>query len=305
MTSRRAFLGWGAAAGLLPFGSAFALQAGEPSRTARGAAIQRAAHQLLEVPRVFEDPLALRIFGAPGVAWLGRNLERYRSERSRSMRAFLVMRSRYAEDRLAEAVQQGARQYVVLGAGLDTFAYRNPHRGLRVFEIDHPATQAWKREMLKARDIGVPRTLSFAPVDFERQTLADGLRRAGFQSKAPAFLSWLGVTVYLTREAVMDTLRTVAACARGSEIVFDIGLPPTLLDDEQRRALEAAAARVERIGEPWLTFFDPRVLGAEMRAMGYRQVRVLGPQEANERYFAGRGDGFRLRGAGFMISAQV
>jgi len=308
MTTRRGFLGASLAAGFAQFavpGLAVALEAGQPSRTARGAALQRAAHQLLEVPQVFEDPLALRIFGARGVAWLGRNLDRYRSARARAMRAFLVMRSRYAEDRLAEAVHAGARQYVVLGAGLDTFAYRNPHRGLRVFEIDHPTTQAWKREMLKERDIEVPRTLTYAPVDFERQTLADGLRRAGFQAQAPAFLSWLGVTVYLTREAVMDTLRTVASCARGSEIVFDIGLPPSILDDEQRRALEAAAARVERIGEPWLTFFEPGALAAEMRAMGYRQVRVFGPQEANARYFAGRSDGFRVRGAGFMISAQV
>src|SRR6185295_8012621 len=115
----------------LPLQNALALTPGEPSRTARGAALHRAAHQLLEVPPVFEDPLALRIFGAEGVSWLGRNLDRYRSNSSRAMRAFLVMRSRYAEDELAQAVARGVDQYVVLGAGLDTFACRNPHRALR------------------------------------------------------------------------------------------------------------------------------------------------------------------------------
>ncbi len=308
MTTRRRFLCASLAAGFAQFacpGLAVALQAGQPSRTARGAALHRAAHQLLEVPRVFDDPLALRIFGAQGVAWLGRNLDRYRSESARAMRAFLVMRSRYAEDRLAQAVRAGAQQYVVLGAGLDTFAYRNPHRALRVFEVDHPTTQAWKRETLKDRDIEVPRTLAYASVDFERQTLADGLRAAGFRAQAPAFVSWLGVTIYLTREAVMGTLRYAASLARGSEIVFDIGLPANVLDDAQRRALEAASARVAGIGEPWLTFFEPGALAAELRAFGYRQLRVFGPQEANARYFAGRSDGFRLRGAGLMISAQV
>src|SRR5688572_14393982 len=164
--------------GLFFPGLSAALQPGEPSRTARGAALQRAAHQLLETPTVFEDPLALRIFGAEGVAWLGRNLDRYRTPGSRSMRAFLVMRSRFAEDELARAVERGVTQYVVLGAGLDTFAYRNPHRGLRVFEVDHPSTQVWKRDRLREQSIAIPRSATFAPVDFEKETLAYGLRAA-------------------------------------------------------------------------------------------------------------------------------
>src|SRR6185436_10266000 len=189
MLSRRRFLSGVALSGLAAFSSrsAFALAPGEPSRTARGAALQRAALQLLETPPVFEDPLALRIFGAEGVAWLGRNLDRYRTNSSRFMRAFLVMRSRYAEDELARAVAGGVQQYVVLGAGLDTFAYRNPHRNLRVFEVDHPSTQAWKRRRLQEQSIELPHSLTFAPVDFETQTLADGLRSAGFRADRPAF----------------------------------------------------------------------------------------------------------------------
>src|SRR6185369_5860728 len=146
MISRRRFIG--AAASLGAFALAprsEALEEGQPSRTAQSTALQRAVHQLLEVPRIFEDPVALRIFGARGVARLAQALERYRTDSSRAMRAFLVLRSRFAEDGLADAIRRGTRQYVVLGAGLDTFAYRNPHRGLRVFEVDHPTTQRWKR----------------------------------------------------------------------------------------------------------------------------------------------------------------
>jgi methyltransferase (TIGR00027 family) len=310
MISRRRFMQGAAAAasiGTLSFAPpSEALEEGQPSRTARSTALQRAAHQLLEVPRVFDDPIALRIFGASGVARLAQALERYRTASSRAMRAFLVLRSRFAEDGLADAVRRGTRQYVVLGAGLDTFAYRNPHRGLRVFEVDHPATQRWKRVRLDAEAIEVPRTLTFAPVDFEKQSLGDGLRRARFDVRAPAFVSWLGVTIYLTRAAVMDTLGFVArSCARGSEIVFDFALPPESLSAAERSSHEAAAARVARIGEPWVSYFDPDGLSREMRALGYSQTRVLGSAEANELYFRGRADGFGVRGSGRIMAARV
>lgn len=308
--SRREFIGGAAATALASFGwagRAEALAEGAPSRTARSTALQRAAHQLLESPRVFEDPMALRIFGAPGVRWLGSNLERYRTARSRAMRAFLVMRSRFAEDGLADAVRRGTLQYVVLGAGLDTFAYRNPHRRLQVFEVDHPATQAWKRNRLRENAIGLPRSLAFAPVDFERQALGEGLRLAGLRASAPVFVSWLGVTMYLTRGAVMDTLRFVASsCAAGSEIVFDFSVPDASLGEVEQRSRAARAGRVARIGEPWLSFFDPAQLEQEMRAMGYSRTRVLGAAQANDLYFSGRSDGFRVYGsAGRMMAASV
>lgn len=307
MISRRRFVAGVALTGLAAFASrsVFALAPGEPSRTARGAALQRAAHQLLEVPPVFDDPLALRIFGAEGVRWLGANLEPYRGVRSRAMRAFLVMRSRYAEDELALAYARGVRQYVVLGAGLDTFAYRNPHPRLKVFEVDHPSTQAWKRSRLREQAIGVPASTVFAPVDFETQTLAAGLRAAGFRADRPAFFSWLGVTIYLSREAVAGTLRYIAARPAGSQVVFDFAPPPSTLGDAERRSHETMAAGVARAGEPWIGYFHPGQVTEELRTGGFSRAQALGSDDMNGRYFAGRADGFRLYGSGRMMTASV
>lgn len=309
MISRREFLAGATAAlaNLAWIGRAEALEAGQPSQTAKSTALQRAVHQILESPRVFDDPVALRMFGAEGVAWLGHNMDRYRTQRSRALRAFLVMRSRFAEDELSRAVRSGTRQYVVLGAGLDTFAYRNPFaRDLKVFEVDHPATQRWKRARLREMGIETPVSLRFAPVDFEKQSLTDGLRRAGFRHGATAFISWLGVTMYLSRPAVVATLRGVAAtCPQGTAIVFDFMLPAGALGQRERRGREEDAAKLARIGEPWITYFDPAGLAAEMRALGYREARVVGTEEANELYFKDRSDGFRVRGSGRIMLARV
>jgi methyltransferase (TIGR00027 family) len=310
--SRRRFIGDAALAGfaagfgMVPLRTALALEAGQPSRTARGAALQRAAHQLLEKPRVLNDPLALRIFGAQGVAWLGRNLERYRTDRARFMRAFLVMRSRYAEDELARAVAGGVRQYVVLGAGLDTFAYRNPFGlRLRVFEVDHPATQEWKRARLREQDIPISRSVTFAPVDFERQTLAAGLKAAGFRADRPAFFSWLGVVIYLSKPAVGETLRYIAARPTGSQVVFDFAPPSDSVSAPERASRDAYAARVAKAGEPWINYYSPGPLADELRTTGFSSARYLGAEEMNERYFMDRADGFRLYGSGRMMKAEV
>src|ERR1700678_242729 len=176
------------------------MQEGTFSRTAHRVAIRRAAHQLLDHPKVLDDPLALRIIGRDAAEELQSNPKEDHTF-SRAFRAFMAVRSRYAEDELARAVAQGVSQYVVLGAGLDTFAYRNSHPGLRVFEVDHPATQAWKREQLEAAEIPLPSSLAFVPVDFERRSLEAGIKESGFDVNAPAFFSWLGVTPYLTHDA--------------------------------------------------------------------------------------------------------
>ncbi|HEX2825004.1 MAG TPA: class I SAM-dependent methyltransferase [Burkholderiales bacterium] len=307
---RRQFLLTLPALGVAPaYGAdATALAAGEPSQTALGAASHRAVHQMLESPLVFEDPLALRILGGERVKWIGRNIDRYRTAGSRGMRAFLVTRARFAEDGLAQSLREGTRQYVVLGAGLDTFAYRNPFGArLRVFEVDHPATQAWKRAQLREQAIEVPRSMVFVPVDFETQSLAARLRQAGLKRSESVFVSWLGVTMYLTRDAVLHTLRVVAAsCARGSRIVFDFSLPDEALTEPERQARAARAERVAAIGEPWISRFDPASLEQAMTAMGYGQARSIGAAEANERYFADRTDGFRFRGSsGRLMTARV
>src|ERR1700733_996414 len=179
------------------------MQKGKFSRTAQRVAIRRAAHQLLDEPKVLDDPLALRIIGSEAAAELRSNPKEHHAF-SRAFRAFMAARSRFAEDELAGAVARGVRQYVVLGAGLDTFAYRNPHAGLRVFEVDHPATQEWKRERLRAANISVPSSLTFVPIDFERKTLDVGLEQRGFDANAPAFFSWLGVTPDPPRGARRD-----------------------------------------------------------------------------------------------------
>lgn len=277
---------------------------GRPSKTAFRVALRRAGHQILDDPRVFADPLALAIVGAD--AGELRSDETSQSRISRVMRAFMAVRSRYAEDGLAAAFEAGTREYVVLGAGLDTFAYRNPYPGLRVFEVDHPATQGWKRRRLEAAGIAIPESMTFAPVDFERQTLAEGLAQAGFQRDQKAFFSWLGVVPYLTRSAALETLRFVASLPPGSEIAFDYARPPESLDPVSRQAVEALAARVAAAGEPFQTFFDPAELEAELRPMGFASFESLGSEEINARYFSGRSDGLRVGGgAGRLMKARV
>jgi methyltransferase (TIGR00027 family) len=278
-----------------------------PSRTAYMVAMRRAAHQLFDHPRVLDDPLALPILGADAEARL-RNERRFAGRMGRRVRASMAARSRYAEDQLAAAVGRGARQYVVLGAGLDTFAYRNAHeqQGLRVFEVDHPATQAWKQQRLRAAGIAIPASLTFVPVDFERQTLPEGLHGAGFDSSQAAFFSWLGVTMYLARETVLGTLRFIASCGNGGGVAFDYIVPRESLSWTRRFVFDAMARRVGRAGEPFRTFFLPEELNAEMVRIGFRAIENIGGAEINARYFSGRTDGLRVPGIlGRYASAQV
>lgn len=258
---------------------------GQPSRTALAAAAHRAAHQIVDAPVVFEDPLAAAMLGPDGAAaeaLLGR----------RAMRAFICARSRLAEDVLNAAVARGVTQYLLLGAGLDTFAWRNPHPQLSVFEADHPDTQAWKRERLDRH--GVPANLAFASVDLERESLLDALIAAGFDAEKRLSVSWLGVTPYLQSATVIETLETLAALPAGVEVVFDYGPPPESLSGLLRAAYEMRAAKVAAIGEPWLSGFAPRNLIDSLSQLGFEQIEDLGPAELNARYFAGRTDGLRV-----------
>src|SRR3954451_1033645 len=178
------------------------VETGRPSKTALRVAIRRAAHQLADPPPVLNDPISIRLIGS-GYA---RDLDRAMEKVARDFRAYMAARSRFVEDKLAEAVAQGVTQYVVLGAGLDTFAYRNPFPSLRVFEVDFPATQKWKRELLAGAGIDVPESLTFVALDFEHKALAVGLAEAGFADRRPAYVGWLGVVPYLTMEAFTATL---------------------------------------------------------------------------------------------------
>jgi methyltransferase (TIGR00027 family) len=281
------------------------MQEGKFSRTAQRVAIRRAAHQLLDEPKVLDDPLALRIIGSEAAAALRSDPKEHHAF-SRAFRAFMAARSRFAEDELARAVADRVTQYVILGAGLDTFAYRNPHPGLRVFEIDHPATQAWKREQLQSAGILIPPSLTFVPVDFEHQTLANALARSGLNTNAPAFFSWLGVTPYLTREACMTTLHVIAKMPAGSGVVFDFAIDPALLNAGQRQALDALSARVARYGEPFQLFFDPSKLQDELKTLGFHRTEFLQGAQINARYFKDRSDGLCVRGGlGHLMGAWV
>jgi methyltransferase (TIGR00027 family) len=267
----------------------------QPSHTAQRAALRRAAHQLWDDPRIFDDPVALKIIGRDGAAELA-DVRPSDSAPSRSLRAFVAARSRFAEDHL-EAVARGVKQYVVLGAGLDTFAYRNPFPDVQVFEVDYPATQAWKRKRLDAAGIDVPARLTFAPVDFEKDTLAAGLAHAGFQASEPAFFSWLGVTPYLAEQTVLATLRWIASSCRQNGVAFDYAVPRSSLNFFNRLAFDALARRVAGAGEPFVSFFDPERLAQELRQMGFQQLEDLSSDQINARYFSRRSDELRVRGS--------
>jgi methyltransferase (TIGR00027 family) len=280
----------------------------QPSKTAQLVAIRRAAHQILDRPKVFDDPLALSIIGQEGSSALQPDLHQSEdTKQSLQLRAFYVARSRYAEDQLYLAVERGVRQYVILGAGLDTFAYRNPYPAgaLRVFEVDHPATQAWKLARLQEAGISLPVDLTYAPVDFEGQTLADGLRHAGYNPRQRAFFSWLGVTMYLTAQGVMTTLRFIASAAKGSGVVFDYTVFPSLLDPDQQLMFDALVKRVDWVREPWQMFFDPAELKKDLLAMGFGHVEDIGPAQINARYFDDRTDGLRVGSLAHIMSARV
>ena len=274
------------------------------SRTALSVALRRAAHQIYDSPVVFDDPIAVGILGAAYAEQLQRSPLRPDRPFSTALRAFLVARSRYAEDNLRRAVASGVEQYVLLGAGLDTFAYRNPFAKLRVFEVDHPATQQWKRELLQRNNIAIPDSIAYTPVDFEHQSLAEQLRDAGFNSQAPAFFAWLGVVPYLTLEAFRATLSFISAQRSGSGVTLDYGQPRSALPLLERMAHDSLASRVEKAGEPFRLFFTPPEIAAELSH--FHGVEDLGAAEINARYFSGRSDQLKMRGtAGRFLSAWL
>lgn len=279
------------------------MQRFRPSRTAMGAALYRAAHQVLDRPLVFADPLALPVVGTDAARALrsGRDPRVARS----GLRAFIAARSRLAEDCLAEAHRRGVRQYVLLGAGLDTFGCRNDHADLRVFEVDQAASQACKRRCLADAGIDVPDSLTFAAVDFEREQLAEGLARAGFDLAAPAQFAMLGVTMYLSREAVSGTLSCIASLPPGTQVVFDYSTPEETMEPGQRAALAAISSRVAAAGEPFAAGFRPGDLHRMLRELGFAMITDVDSAALNSRYFAGRADGLAMTGTARIISARL
>jgi methyltransferase (TIGR00027 family) len=253
-----------------------------PSLTAKGVALLRAAHQLLEGGSIFPDPYAIAILGESEDAILGQARQHPENDR---LRLFVVARSRFAEEKLANAVDRGVRQAVVLGAGLDTFGLRNPHaeKGLRVFEVDRPPAPQWKLEHIGRANLCIPESLSFVAVDFERQKLITELAAVGFNPRSPAFFTWLGVVPYLSRDAVLATLSAIASVP-GAEVVLDYGQPPEAYPQERRASYAAMIARAATLGEPWLTFFRPAELRNELVQLGFTEIQDLGPADVAKRH---------------------
>jgi methyltransferase (TIGR00027 family) len=242
----------------------------EPSRTALIPARQRAAHQRLDHGAILDDPFAIKILGEDE-----KDVLRFADAHPLASvgRLLTTARSRIAEDALSSAVARGVRQVVVLGAGLDTFALRNPHaaRQIRIYEVDHPATQAWKRRRLAEAQIALPPWLAFAPVDFERDDLGEKLVGAGFQPNAPAFFTWLGVVPYLTEDAIGGALDYMASIPN-AEVAFDYMEPSEAFSGEMRELVTERTEQQEKTEERWASRFTPAAMAAILRAHGFGDI---------------------------------
>jgi methyltransferase (TIGR00027 family) len=268
------------------------------SRTALGVAWMRALHQVLDSkPLVLEDEPIVELLGRYYVERASKATERFQSEGSRLLRSHVVLRSRFTEDQLERSLTRGVEQFVILGAGYDTFFARQPEwaRKLRIFEIDQPATQNDKLARISAARMTMPANVVFGSVNFEAESVADGLRRHGVRLDVPTVFSWLGVTMYLTEPAIDATLGTVLSFPRGSEIVLTF----------TSRETETLAPVVAAIGEPWITYYEPDEIDRKLRHAGFREVQLVTPELANERYFAGRPDGLPPPRRATLLSATV
>lgn len=265
-----------------------------PDNTAIRVALWRALHVLADQPpHVFEDTVGLALV-APNDDWQARP---DMSAFTRPFRASIVARARFVEDLVEEHVARGVRQYVILGAGLDTFAQRRPELGatLRVFEVDEPDTQAWKQQRLVDKGFGAPSFLHFVPVDFERgDAWLARLTASGFNAKEPAVVASTGVSMYLTKDAIASTLRDVASFATGSTLVMSFMLPIERAEPAMRPGIEAAARGARANGTPWVSFFEPDEILALARDAGFRDVKHVSADALTTRYFADRVDGLRL-----------
>jgi methyltransferase (TIGR00027 family) len=274
------------------------------SSTARAVAVLRAAHRIIDgEPALLDDTIIARLIGGGLEAQIRSRVDELQTPLARGLRSHVLLRSRFAEDSLADAIAHGVAQYVLLGAGLDTFAYRQPAwaGGLTIVEVDHPASQDAKRAALDRAAIEIPPNVRFAPVDFELETLTDALVRGGVDLLKATFFSWLGVTMYLTQEAIEQTLRTVLAFPSGSEIVFTFAQPRS----DPASPSHQLAAGAASVGEPWISYFEPEELETMLRSLGFPRVRFLTRDEAVRRYYTSRSDGLAAPQRISIVSAAV
>ena len=259
-------------------------------------ALLRAAHQIFDArPLIFDDPVAVGLVERSTEREILMNAELLQSSAMKRQRSAFILRSRYAEDCLAE-VAEHVGQYVILGAGLDTFAYRQPAwaKRLRIFEVDHPATQRWKEERLAKAGLWMPPNLTLAPIDFERASLRRTLDEVKLDTDVPTFFSWLGVTQYLTDSAIERTLEYVASFPRSSQIVITVAVPEDMLAPGAAQVAALNAATAAERGEPWINRLSPSALSERLKHLGFSSAFHLTPDEAEKRYFAGRSDDLRV-----------
>ncbi|TQL98877.1 methyltransferase (TIGR00027 family) [Actinoallomurus bryophytorum] len=274
---------------------------GNPSETAMLAAAARAAHLIVdEAPPIFADTLAYTLLGDRAEEFVSYHRLHGTHPVLSGARAAAATRSRYTEDLLAD----GVTQYVILGAGLDTFAYRSGG-GVRVFEVDHPATQQWKRKLLADSGTTVPDTVTYVPVDLEHESPADGLAENGFDRTRPALVSWLGVVMYLTPEAVGETLTVVGGFAPGTELVLDYMLPAGLRDAAGDEYVALVAPVAAERGEPWLSYFSPPEMATLLGEHGFDVVEQLSQLDAVPPVLWERTDGLRPARLSMLARAAV
>jgi methyltransferase (TIGR00027 family) len=256
-------------------------------------AVWRAAHQLLEHPPIFEDPIALSILGdAKGD--VTDKLEMHKHPLSTAMRIAIAARSRFAEDERKKSLTDGTYQYVILGAGLDSYAYRNNDQYENVFEVDLPSTQAVK--IAGVQQLGITPTckVSYVACDFEKNSLGERLHSSGFDRHQKTFFSWLGVVPYLDITAIEETMKFVASCARGSAMVFDYIVDNDNLNEMEKLVVNALSNQLAAGGEPLKSFFDPQLLKKKLEDLGFTQIKDIGPDYLNKNYLSFREDGLRV-----------
>jgi methyltransferase (TIGR00027 family) len=271
------------------------------------AAAARAAHLIVDdEPRIFADPLAARLLGDRADELTGYHTLHGTHPILSGARVQVACRSRYAEDALARAVTAGVSQYVVLGAGLDSFAYRGGLAGrVRVFEVDHPASQEAKRAALAAAGIPVPGTVTFVAADLAAQSLRPCLATAGFDCSAPAVFAWLGVTMYLTADAVAETMTAIACCAPGSELIADYMLTEDARDESGAYSGTRVAQASAEQGEPWRSCFTPPQIEDLARRAGLGAARSVGQRESVPAALWRRTDSLRPARLAVLLHAAV
>jgi methyltransferase (TIGR00027 family) len=269
------------------------MQDHQASKTALGVAYIRAAHQLLDRhPLLFPDPIALKLLGPDAEDAIHGMSQRHQSPYGKGLRSHVCLRSRFAEDMLAREAADGARWYILVGAGFDTFAYRQPAwaRSLRIVEIDHPATQVAKRQMLEAAGILLPENLTFAAAEFTQEALTDVLAKLAIPASDHVCFSWLGVTMYLPEDAIGQSLDAMATVCDHPSVTLTFRQPPS--PDSARD--KVIGDFVAGMGEPFISAFTPEAIAAKLTERGFGEVDFLTPEKANDRYYSVCGEGLPL-----------